>query len=47
MARVSPNELAELVPCSIDEVSRLESLGPLTRGEDDLFATTDAHLVSG
>lgn len=45
MARVSANELAELVPSSVDEISRLDNLGLLVRGEDELYASTDVHVV--
>jgi adenylate cyclase len=46
VARISAQELAELVPCSLDEVQRLEGLGLLERSEDDgYFDSAAVHLV--
>jgi adenylate cyclase len=46
MPRLSPAELAELVPCKVADVERLETLGLLSRGEeDDLFPASDVHVV--
>jgi adenylate cyclase len=46
VARISAQELAELVPCSLDEVQRLEGLGLLERTADDgLFDSAAVHLV--
>jgi adenylate cyclase len=43
---ISAQELAELVPCSLEEVRRLEELGILAPdGEDGLFASSDVHVV--
>ena len=45
MAKVSAPELAELVPCSLEHVRRLEELGLLEAREDGLFSSSDVHLV--
>ena len=46
MARISAQELAELVPCSPEHVRRLEDLGILEREEEDgPFASSDVHVV--
>jgi adenylate cyclase len=46
VAKVSAQELAELTPCSLEYVRRLEDLGILVPGEDDgLFASSDVHVV--
>jgi adenylate cyclase len=46
VARISAQELAELVPCSVEHVRRLENLGLLTpRDEDGLFPSPDVHVV--
>jgi adenylate cyclase len=45
VSTVSAQELAELVPCSLDNVRRLEGLGLLNPGEDRLFASSDVHVV--
>jgi adenylate cyclase len=46
VARISAQELAELVPCSLDEVQRLEGLGLLERDEDaGRFDSAAVHLV--
>jgi class 3 adenylate cyclase len=46
VARISARELGELVPCSLEQVRRLEALGLLTRGEKDgLFPSSDVHVV--
>ena len=44
MAKLSAQELAELVPCPLEEVRRLEELGILD-GEDGQFRSSDVHLV--
>src|SRR4029453_14724149 len=44
MANVSAQELAELVPCSLDDVFRLERLGIL-EADDDGFALSDVYVV--
>jgi len=44
--KVSAQELAELVPCSLEYVVRLEDLGILGPREDDgLFPSSDVHVV--
>ena len=45
MAKISAHELAELVPCPLDYVLRLETLGLLDRQEDDLYPSSDVHVV--
>ncbi len=46
MPKVSAQELAELVPCSLEYVVRLEDLGILGPREDDgLFPSSDVHVV--
>jgi adenylate cyclase len=46
MAELSESELAELVPCSIDQIRRLTDLGILVpRQEDKPFRSSDTHLV--
>jgi adenylate cyclase len=45
VARIPERELAELAPCTIEHVCRLEELGLLERGEDGLFPSSDVHLV--
>jgi adenylate cyclase len=46
VAKVSAQELAELVPCSVEHLRRLEELGILERhDEDGLFSGSDAHVV--
>jgi class 3 adenylate cyclase len=44
VATISMNELAELVPCSVEEVRRLSDLGIL-EAADGRFASSDAHVV--
>jgi len=44
MAKVSAQELAELVPCSLDYVLRLEDLRIL-EADEGRFALSDAHVV--
>ena len=45
MARVSAQELAELVPCPLENVSRLDALGLLDPDESGLFPPSDVHVV--
>jgi adenylate cyclase len=46
VARLSAQELVELVPCSLEHVRRLEVLGILEREEEDgLFPSSDVHVV--
>jgi adenylate cyclase len=46
VAKLSAQELAELVPCSLEEVRRLEALGILApEGDDGQFRSSDVHLV--
>jgi adenylate cyclase len=46
VAKISAQELAELVPCSLENVRRLEALGLLDADEGDgLFASSDVHVV--
>jgi adenylate cyclase len=46
MAELSEWELAELVPCSLDQIRKLTELGILVpRQEDKPFRASDAHLV--
>jgi class 3 adenylate cyclase/DNA-binding transcriptional MerR regulator len=46
MAGLSRQELAELVPCSVENVVRLDELGLLSPGPDDgLYPPSDVHTV--
>jgi adenylate cyclase len=46
VVKLSPVELAELVPCRVEEVRRLEELGLLTPEDGDgLFPASDVHVV--
>ena len=45
MGRISATELAELAPCSPEQVRRLQDLGLLTDGEEEGFASSDVHVV--
>ena len=46
MAGISAQELAELVPCSLEQVSRLQELGLLHAGDEDgRFPPSDVHVV--
>jgi adenylate cyclase len=46
VARISASELAELVPCPLEDVQRLRDLGLITPHEEDgLFPTSDVHVV--
>jgi adenylate cyclase len=46
VAKISAQELAELVPCSLENVRRLEALGLLNADEGDgLFPASDVHVV--
>jgi adenylate cyclase len=46
VARISAQELVELVPCSLEHVRRLEDLGILRRDEEDgLFPSSGVHVV--
>ena len=44
MAKLSAQEVADLVPCSLEEVRRLEELGLLEQ-EDGLHPSSDVHVV--
>jgi adenylate cyclase len=45
VAKISAQELAELVPCSLEEVHRLEALGLLSPQSGGLFPPSDVHVV--
>ena len=45
MPGLSANELAELVPCTTENLARLDRLGLLSRGEDGLYPPSDVHVV--
>jgi adenylate cyclase len=45
VAKISAQELAELVPCSLEEVHRLEALGLLNPQGGGLFPPSDVHVV--
>jgi adenylate cyclase len=46
MARISAQELAELVPCSLEHVRRLETLALLDRDEHGgTFPSSDVHVI--
>jgi hypothetical protein len=40
VAKISAQQLAELVPCPLEHVSRLEDLGILTPNEEDAGTCT-------
>jgi adenylate cyclase len=42
---ISLRELAELVPCTVDNVQRLHELGLITADGDGLFAPSNVHVV--
>jgi adenylate cyclase len=44
VAKLSAQEVADLVPCSLEEVRRLEELGLLEQG-DGLHPSSDVHVV--
>jgi class 3 adenylate cyclase len=45
MSKLSAQELAELVPCELEQVGRLEALGLLEPDEAGLFLSSDVHVV--
>jgi adenylate cyclase len=46
VVKISAQELADLAPCALEHVRRLEELGILTpHDEDGLFSSSDVHLV--
>jgi adenylate cyclase len=45
VARLSAQELAELVPCPLEQVKRLQDLGILTPEQDGLFPSSGVHVV--
>ena len=45
MARISAQELAELVPCGEERVSRLVDLGILAPDDDGQFPSSDVHVI--
>jgi adenylate cyclase len=45
VARLSAEELAELVPCPSERVTCLRELGLLTPDEDGLYPSSDVHVV--
>jgi adenylate cyclase len=45
VAKVSAEELAELVPCPLEHVRRLTDLGILVPDDDGLFPSADVHVV--
>jgi adenylate cyclase len=46
VVKISAQELADLAPCALEHVRRLEELGILTpHDEDGLFPSSDVHLV--
>jgi hypothetical protein len=45
VAKISAQELAELVPCRPENVSRLQDLGLLEARDDGLFSSSDVHVV--
>jgi class 3 adenylate cyclase len=45
VARLSAEELAELVPCPPERVTCLRELGLLTSDEDGLYPSSDVHVV--
>jgi adenylate cyclase len=45
VAKISAQELAELVPCPLEHVHRLQDLGLLEPDEDGRFPSSDVHVV--
>jgi class 3 adenylate cyclase len=45
VARISAEELAELVPCGLAQVRRLEALRIVGSDEEGLFPSSDVHVV--
>jgi hypothetical protein len=45
VAKISAQELAEVVPCRPEDVSRLQDLGLLEARDDGLFSSSDVHVV--
>jgi adenylate cyclase len=45
VAKISAQELAELVPCPLENVHRLEELGLLNPEDDGVFPSSDVHVV--
>ena len=45
MASLTREQLAELVPCAVGDVDRLQRLGLVTPDEDGLFPSSDVHVV--
>jgi adenylate cyclase len=45
VATISPEELAELVPCPLEHVRRLADLGLLAPEDDGRFPSSDVHVV--
>jgi adenylate cyclase len=45
VAKISAQELAELVPCPVEQVQRLQELGMLETDGDGLFPSSAVHVV--
>ena len=45
VAELTPQQLAELVPCADGDVARLQALGLLTPDEHGLYPSSDVHVV--
>jgi adenylate cyclase len=45
VAALTREQLAELVPCGVEDVARLEQLGLLSPGDDERFPSSDVHVV--
>ncbi len=45
MKRIPAQELAELIPCGLENIRRLEQLGLLDAGEDELFPSSDVYVA--
>ncbi|HWM14677.1 MAG TPA: adenylate/guanylate cyclase domain-containing protein [Gaiellaceae bacterium] len=45
MARISAQKLAELAPCPLEQIDRLERLGFLDPDSDRTFPSSDVHVV--
>ena len=45
MSRLTAEALAELVPCAVEDVERIDALGFLSRAEDGLYPPSDVHVV--
>jgi adenylate cyclase len=45
VATLTARQLSELVPCAVADVDRLRTLGLITADDDDLYPSSDVHVV--